>query len=31
MYGAGFTAGSMKGNEPGVGREGQGTRLILPS
>ena len=29
VYGAGFTARSMKGNEPGVERGRQGTRLVL--
>ena len=29
VYGAGFIAGLWQGNEPGVGRGGQGTRLVL--
>ena len=29
VYGAGFTAGPLAGKEPGVGRGGRGTRLVL--
>ena len=29
VYGAGFRAGSLAGTGAGVGREGQGTRLVL--